>query len=64
LLEFPDRCRMVDHASNVSEGEIFTEQLSEGLRRAELDYREARYRKSPAGVVPWEQIKTDLLKKR
>jgi putative addiction module component (TIGR02574 family) len=33
-------------------------------QRAELDYREARYRENPAGVVPWEQVKNDLLKKR
>jgi putative addiction module component (TIGR02574 family) len=33
-------------------------------QRAELDYREARYRENPAGVLPWEQVKTELLKKR
>ncbi len=33
-------------------------------QRGELDYREGRYRENPAGVLPWEQIKTDLLKKR
>jgi putative addiction module component (TIGR02574 family) len=33
-------------------------------QRAELDYREAQYRKNPAGVLPWEQVKADLLKKR
>jgi putative addiction module component (TIGR02574 family) len=32
-------------------------------QRGELDYREGRYRENPAGVLPWEQIKTDLLKK-
>jgi putative addiction module component (TIGR02574 family) len=33
-------------------------------QRAELDCREARFRENPAGVVPWEQVKADLLKKR
>jgi putative addiction module component (TIGR02574 family) len=33
-------------------------------QRGELDYREARYRENPGGVLPWEQVKTDLLKKR
>jgi putative addiction module component (TIGR02574 family) len=33
-------------------------------QRAELDYREAQYRENPAGVLPWEQVKADLLKKR
>ena len=33
-------------------------------QRAELDYREARYRENPADVLPWEQVKADLLKKR
>jgi putative addiction module component (TIGR02574 family) len=33
-------------------------------QRGELDYREKQYRENPAGVLPWEQIKTDLLKKR
>jgi putative addiction module component (TIGR02574 family) len=33
-------------------------------QRGELDYREERYRENPAGVLPWEQIKTDLLNKR
>ena len=33
-------------------------------QRAELDFREAKYRANPAGVVPWEQVEADLLKKR
>ena len=33
-------------------------------QRGELDYREGRYRENPAGVLPWEQVKADLLKKR
>ncbi len=33
-------------------------------QRGELDYREGRYRENPAGVLPWEQVKTGLLKKR
>jgi putative addiction module component (TIGR02574 family) len=33
-------------------------------QRAELDYREAQYRENPAGVLPWAQVKADLLKKR
>jgi putative addiction module component (TIGR02574 family) len=33
-------------------------------QRGELDYREERYHENPAGVLPWEQVKADLLKKR
>lgn len=33
-------------------------------QRGELDYREERYLEDPARVLPWEQIKNDLLKKR
>jgi putative addiction module component (TIGR02574 family) len=33
-------------------------------QREELDYREERYLENPARVLPWEQIKNDLLKKR
>lgn len=29
---------------------------------AELDRRVARYERNPSSVVPWEAIKTDLLK--
>jgi putative addiction module component (TIGR02574 family) len=31
-------------------------------KSAELDYREAQYRENPADVLPWEQVKADLLK--
>jgi putative addiction module component (TIGR02574 family) len=33
-------------------------------QREELDVREARYHENPTGVLPWEQVKADLLKKR
>jgi putative addiction module component (TIGR02574 family) len=33
-------------------------------QQAELDDRVARYQRSPAAVIPWEQVKADLHKDR
>jgi putative addiction module component (TIGR02574 family) len=33
-------------------------------QRAELDRRVTRYAQDPTDVIPWEQIRADLLKKR
>jgi putative addiction module component (TIGR02574 family) len=33
-------------------------------QRAELDYRVARYKQNPADVVPWEQVRANLLKRQ
>ena len=32
-------------------------------QRAELDYRIARYEKNPSDVIPWEQVRANLIKK-
>ena len=32
-------------------------------QRAELDYRIARHEKNPSDVVPWEQVRANLIKK-
>jgi putative addiction module component (TIGR02574 family) len=32
-------------------------------QRAELDYRIARYEKNPSDVIPWEQVRVNLIKK-
>ena len=36
--------------------------LTEDQRR-ELDYRIARHEQNPSDVIPWEQVKANLLKK-
>jgi len=36
--------------------------LTEDQRR-ELDYRIARHEQNPSDVIPWEQVKVNLLKK-
>jgi len=33
-------------------------------QRAELDYRTTRHEQNPSDVIPWEQVRTDLLRKR
>jgi putative addiction module component (TIGR02574 family) len=32
-------------------------------QRAELDYRIARHEKNPSDVIPWEQVRANLIKK-
>jgi putative addiction module component (TIGR02574 family) len=32
-------------------------------QRGELDYRIARHEQNPSDVIPWEQVKANLLKK-
>jgi putative addiction module component (TIGR02574 family) len=32
-------------------------------QRKELDYRIARHEQNPSDVIPWEQVKANLLKK-
>ena len=32
-------------------------------QRAELDYRIERHEQNPSDVIPWEQVREDLLKK-
>ena len=32
-------------------------------QRAELDYRIARHEQNPSAVLPWEQVRTGLLKR-
>ena len=32
-------------------------------QRAELDYRIDRHEKNPSDVIPWEQVKANLLRK-
>ena len=33
-------------------------------QRTELDYRIARYERKPSEVIPWEQVRTGLLRKQ
>jgi putative addiction module component (TIGR02574 family) len=33
-------------------------------QQAELDYRVAKYQQNPSDVIPWEQVRADLFKKR
>jgi putative addiction module component (TIGR02574 family) len=33
-------------------------------QRDELDYRIARHEQNPSAVIPWQQVKTGLLKKQ
>jgi len=33
-------------------------------QRAELNSRVDRYRQNPSDVIPWDQVRTDLLKKQ
>ncbi len=33
-------------------------------QRAELDYRVAKHEQNPSDVIPWEQVRADLFKKR
>jgi len=33
-------------------------------QRAELDHRVARYAQNPSDVIPWDQVRTGLFKKR
>jgi len=33
-------------------------------QRTELDYRTARYERKPSEVIPWEQVRTGLLRKQ
>jgi putative addiction module component (TIGR02574 family) len=35
-----------------------------GEQRSELDARIARHKQNPADVVPWEQVRANLFKKR
>ena len=32
-------------------------------QRSELDYRIARHEKNPSDVIPWEQVRANLIKK-
>jgi putative addiction module component (TIGR02574 family) len=42
-----------------ADGPVLTKEQQE-----ELDYRVARYEQNPADVIPWEQVRADLFKKR
>ncbi len=33
-------------------------------QQGELDERVTRYEQNPLGVIPWEQVRADLFKKR
>ena len=33
-------------------------------QRAELDYRVAKYEENPSDVIPWEQVRANLFKRR
>jgi putative addiction module component (TIGR02574 family) len=59
----------IEHLSAAEIDALWQSQESETFtltpeQRAELRDRVARYRKDPSDVIPWEQVKADLLRER
>jgi putative addiction module component (TIGR02574 family) len=59
----------IEHLSAAEIDALWQSQESEPFtltpeQRAELRDRVARYRKDPSDVIPWEQVKADLLRER
>ena len=56
-----EKCELLDALWQSLESDL---PLLTREQRDELDYRMRRYEENPANVLPWEQVRADLLKKR
>jgi putative addiction module component (TIGR02574 family) len=60
-LSAAEKFELIDVLRESLEGEI---PALTNEQRAELDHRVARYAQNPSDVIPWDQVRTGLFKKR